>query len=110
MSSLRHPAKAKVPRSLIAALVRPVQRYALARRRTRAAVQRPFQAPKASEAEFLLLHLAAELVRNGSRFGQSPKPEARSKSKEQRSKRFNSRCSAALAHLLWDMHCACFRP
>jgi hypothetical protein len=43
MSPLRHPAKAKAPRSLIAVSIRLVQRYARARRRTGAAVQKPFQ-------------------------------------------------------------------
>jgi hypothetical protein len=43
MPPLRHPAKAKAPRSLIAILVRLVQRYARARRRTGATAQKPFQ-------------------------------------------------------------------
>ena len=43
MSPLRYPAKAKAPRSLIAVSIRLVQRYARARRRTRATVQKPFQ-------------------------------------------------------------------
>jgi hypothetical protein len=43
MSPLRRPAKAKAPRSLIAVSVRLVQRYARARRRTRATVQKPLQ-------------------------------------------------------------------
>jgi hypothetical protein len=43
MSPLRCPAKAKAPRSLIAVSIRLVKRYARARRRTRATVQKPFQ-------------------------------------------------------------------
>ena len=38
-----YPDKAKAPRSLIAVSIRLVQRYARARRRTRATVQKPFQ-------------------------------------------------------------------
>jgi hypothetical protein len=43
MSPLRCPDKTKAPRSLIAVSIRLVQRYARARRRTRATVQKPFQ-------------------------------------------------------------------
>jgi hypothetical protein len=43
MSPLRCPDKAKAPRSLIAVSIRLVQRYARARRRSRATVQKPFQ-------------------------------------------------------------------
>jgi hypothetical protein len=43
MYPLRHPAKARAPRSLIVVSIRLAQRYARARRRTRAAVQKPFQ-------------------------------------------------------------------
>jgi hypothetical protein len=44
MSPPRHPDnKAKAPRSLIAVSIRLVQRYARARRRARATVQKPFQ-------------------------------------------------------------------
>jgi hypothetical protein len=43
MSPLRYPAKAKAQRSLVAVSIRLVQRYARARRRTRATVQKPFQ-------------------------------------------------------------------
>jgi hypothetical protein len=43
MSPLRHPGKTEAPRSLIAVSIRLVQRYARARRRTRATVQKPFQ-------------------------------------------------------------------
>jgi hypothetical protein len=43
MSPLRHPAKARAPRSLIVVSVQLVSRFAQARCRTRATVQKPFQ-------------------------------------------------------------------
>jgi hypothetical protein len=51
MSPLRCPAKAKAPRSLITASIRLVQRYARARRRTRATLQ--FKSHFKGEAKYL---------------------------------------------------------
>jgi hypothetical protein len=50
MSPLRFPDKAKAPRSLIAVSIRPVQRYARARRRTR---ELPLKSHLKGEAKFL---------------------------------------------------------
>jgi hypothetical protein len=58
MSPLRHPAKAMVPRSLIAVLVRLVQRHTRARRRTRATVLKfPTASRRAEDHPHYNLHL-----------------------------------------------------